>query len=143
MRNNVFRFGDTFWIQQDGTAMGTPPAPTNATLYFGIHEMDICPRFAHCLVAYYRYIDDCFGIWRHHPNPTIDEQNWNEFQVAMNSYGRLTWEFTPLAKTADFLDLTLSITKKGIHTSIYEKKLSLYLYIPPHSAHMHQESFVD
>jgi hypothetical protein len=31
--------------------------------------------------------------------------------------------------------LELSITKTGIHTSIFEKKLNLYLYIPPHSAH--------
>jgi hypothetical protein len=64
MRNNIFKFGDTFWIKKEvGTAMGTLHAPTHATLlYFGIHEMDICPTFTHYLVAYYRYIDDCFGI---------------------------------------------------------------------------------
>jgi hypothetical protein len=40
----------------------------------------------------------------------------------MNSFGQLTWTFTPLVKCADFLDLTLSITASGIKTYIFEKK---------------------
>jgi hypothetical protein len=34
------------------------------------------------------------------------------------------------------MDLTLQITPRGIETHLFEKLLNLYLYIPPHSAHM-------
>jgi hypothetical protein len=123
MHNNVFKDGNTFWLQQDGTAMGTPPAPDYTTLYFGIHELEIGPTFAHSHVAYFHYMDNWIGLWKHHPDPNVDLQNWNDFKFAMNTYGKLTWTFTPLAKHGDFMDLTLSITKTGIHSCNFEKSL--------------------
>ena len=33
------------------------------------------------------------------------------------------------------MDMSLSIERDKIVSTIYEKKLALYLYIPPHSAH--------
>ena len=36
-QNNFFKFGDTYWKQVSGTAMGTPPAPPWATIFFTLH----------------------------------------------------------------------------------------------------------
>jgi hypothetical protein len=136
MRNNLFKFGDTAWLQLTGTAMGTPPACMYATLYFAIYEMELLTHFNSSVAFYRRYIDDCFGIWIHHPDPEIDEMNWLSLKVAMQCYGSLEWEFTERQKSADFLDLTIKIKPNGtIGTKLFEKKLNLYLYIPPHSAH--------
>jgi hypothetical protein len=34
MNNNIFQFGDTYWLQIDGTAMGVSPSCVYATIYF-------------------------------------------------------------------------------------------------------------
>jgi hypothetical protein len=136
MRNNIFKFGDTSWQQLTGTAMGTPPACMYATLYFAIFEMELLTHFESSVAFYRRYIDDCFGIWNHHPDPEIDEANWLSLKVSMQAYGSLEWEFTERRKSSDFLDLTISFKPDGtLGTKLFEKELNLYLYIPPHSAH--------
>ena len=135
MTRNCFRFGDTYWLQTDGTAMGTPPAPSFATLYYGIFEIDLLQHYGDSLLYLRRYIDDQFGIWIHDPDPAIDCQRWEDFKQRQENYCSLSWEFSTLSKSANFLDLSLTVESYNISTSLYEKPLNLHLYIPPHSAH--------
>jgi len=37
--------------------------------------------------------------------------------------------------TRNVMDQTLTITAGKIHSTLFEKELNLYLYIPPHSSH--------
>ena len=138
MQNNIFQFGDTHWIQLSGTAMGTPPAPSYATLYFAIYEQQILDGFRSNLHFYTRYIDDVFGIWIPDADSQQDSVNWSLFQKTMNSFGPkpLQWEFTQRTTSVEFLDLTIKINSDGkIETQLFEKALNLYLYLPPHSCH--------
>jgi hypothetical protein len=132
MRNNVFRFGDTHWLQISGTAMGTPPAPPYATLYFAIHEEILLEEFKDNLLFYRRYIDDVFGVWL----TTNDASNhqWETFKQRMNGFG-LEWDVNERNSQVDFMDLTISINGDRLTTTLYEKAMNLYLYIPPHSSH--------
>ena len=149
MSCNLFQFGDTFWLQRTGTAMGTPPAPNYATIYFCIWEMCIIPQFPE-LAYYRRYIDDGFGVWTPLEGSTRqnDDARFNRFKSLMDDFGSthpffinsthtpLRWEFTERSDSAIFLDLNLSIDQFGtIYSKIYEKDLNLYLYIVPHSCH--------
>ena len=135
MLNNIFSFGDMTFKQMNGTAMGTPPAPPYATIYYGLHESQFLPKYKNHVTFYKRFIDDVFGIWLPHPNPKINSQLWDEFTTTMNNYPGLTWEFNKPTNKVDFMDLTISITNGNISTSLYEKPLNLHLYIPPHSDH--------
>lgn len=135
-RNNLFRFGDLYSKQTRGTAMGKRPAPPWATIFFGIHENDFVPRWWHCLQYYKRYIDDILGIWLAHPDPETDARLWAEFQSIVGSFHGLEWSFTKRSRSGVvFMDMSLSIENGRVESTLYEKKLALYLYIPPASAH--------
>jgi hypothetical protein len=62
MKNNIFEFGDTKWLQLKGTAMGVLPSCCYETIYFSNYESEITKMFPE-LYLYKRYIDDVFGIW--------------------------------------------------------------------------------
>ena len=135
MRNNLFQFGDTFWKQEDGTAMGAPPAPAYATLYYSVHELDLLHRFGKFLKFYRRYIDDAFIVWRASPDSLEDSQQWTLFKTSAMNFGLLTWKVEARSKIVNFLDLTISIENERLVTKIFEKPQNLYLYLPSSSCH--------
>ena len=129
----VPQFGDTFWLQLNGTAMGTPPACTWATIYYGVHE-SVCllANFGQNLLYCGRFIDDMLGIWIPDDN---NPNAWEEFKNSL-PFGLLEWETSELSTSVDFLDLTISIGDDGrIQFQTYQKPMNLYLYIPHGSAH--------
>lgn len=135
MKNNRMKFGDIIVQQHKGIAMGMAPAPTIANLYVAIFEQEHIlthpPRHLHYLR---RFIDDGFGIWLLDDNDDVNTKEWNAFQSLINTMG-LTWEFTPLADTTVFMDLTIKLTNGNLTTSLYAKPKALHLYIPPMSCH--------
>ena len=90
MRHNLFKFGDTYWRQIDGTAMGAPPAPAYATIYYAIHEFKLLRQFQKFLFFYRHYIDDALVIWRSSLCPIENAYYLKEFDKAMDDFGILT-----------------------------------------------------
>ena len=130
MKNNVFQFGDCFFHQRTGTAMGTPPACCYATIYYAVKEKFLFEKYNDNLFFYRRYIDDVVGIWV----PTNPNLTFDDFTRDLN-YHKLRWETTQLSDTVTFLDMVLTIKDGEIVTQLYEKMLNLYLYISPFSSH--------
>eukprot|EP00956_Cyclotella_meneghiniana_P003689 scaffold4479_cov46-Cyclotella_meneghiniana.AAC.2 len=134
---NFLKFGDTYWQQISGTAMGTPPAPAWAILYYALHENELVQRWPQNLFFYKQFIDDVIGIRIPIPDPSQDAQFWSDFCKDMNACEGLKWKCESPSKKVNFMDLTISIVNNTIETDLYEKDLNLYLYIPPHSSHPH------
>ena len=138
MIHNIFKFGDIFWVQLSRTAIGAPPAPMYATLYFGILEQQLIPQFPE-LIFYRRFIDDGIGLWKPTPDST-EEANlvqWNKFKTTFNSVSTLQWTFSELVRSTDFLDINCTINIVGfISTDIFEKAMNLHLIFPHiHATH--------
>jgi hypothetical protein len=143
MTNNIFDFDDTTWLQKTGTAMGTSAACAYATIYYSEHEEreilklnPITDRNDLGIMFYKRFIDDAFIIMLTQDNP----ERFPKLQQTMNSFGkeghRLEWTTEQPSKTVNFLDLTISIGVDGrISTKTFQKKMNLFLYIPPISSH--------
>ena len=53
----------------------------------------------------------------------------------MQDYYGLEWIFKEGSEKVNYMDMTISIRKDQIVTSLYEKSMNIYLYIPPYSAH--------
>jgi hypothetical protein len=138
MTCTTFKFGDTFWSQESGTTMGSPAAPMDATLYFAVHELKVIPLFQEHLLLYGRYIDDALGVWIPDRASSL---SFEMLQEKFNTFGNLTWSFTPLSTSANFLDISLSIRHDKIVIEPFETLLNLYLYIPPCSAHPPENLF--
>jgi len=134
MKNNIFSFDNTYWLQLTGTAMGTPVACSYATVSYGQHEnKNILTTFSPNLLYYRRYIDDIFGIWL--PPTSENDDTWEHFKRELNNWGTLEWVTETPSKHTTFLDLHLQLSGTTIITSTHQKDLNLYLYIPPRSAH--------
>jgi hypothetical protein len=135
MRTNIFTFGNRYWRQRNGTAMGTPCACAYATIYYSYHEETvlITADNPHGILFYRRLIDDALIIQRQRPGAHTN------FLDAMNSFGapgaRLEWEPTEPGRSVTFLDFTLQLNNNhGITTTTFQKPMNLYLYRPPSSA---------
>ena len=101
MTQNIFTFGNLTFKQLNGTAIGTPPVPPYATVYYGIHEEKLLPRYTQHIICYHRFNDDVFGVWCPNRNPRLDTIEWNSFKTKMNEFPGLTWEFSDLSTTVD------------------------------------------
>ncbi|CAJ0938138.1 unnamed protein product [Ranitomeya imitator] len=132
LTKNYFLFGDTFYLQLRGTAMGANMAPAYANIVMSVLEEDLVYVSHHfCYVAaWWRYIDDVFLIW------TGTEDMLREFHDYLNGIDE-TIKFTLVYSDTNiqFLDVNVRIENDRLVTKLYTKttdKNDLLMYNSQH-----------
>ena len=132
--NNYFTFNNTLWVQTTGIAMGTPVAPTIATLYLAHFEQRhifTSPLWQKELRLFKRYIDDLFIVWE-------NTSDINDLTRLFTFQPGIEWIPGDFGNSVPFLDLQSSLTEttpRKFKTQTFQKPLNLYLYTPFASAH--------
>ena len=135
LKNNIFEFNGEFYLQLQGTAMGTKMAPSYANIFMGKLEPQLIAQDPTHIQLWKRYIDDIFIIW------TGTNEQLNTFLNKINQI-HPTIKFTHECDEQEltFLDMVVykgpnfnSTSTLDIKTHI--KKTNKQLYIHKSSYH--------
>lgn len=124
LQNNYVRFGDDFFKQTKGVAMGSRVAPPLAITFMHAVESLILSSPGHQPVLYLRYIDDIFGIWTH------GTEALDKYHAFINSFHpslKFSLEKTDPSQNSSvpFLDTLITVTPSGqFSTELYFKPMA-------------------
>ena len=135
LKFNILQFGNTSWLQINGTAMGTPFAVSYATIFLDQLERKVLQQITapERPLLYKRYIDDLLLV-------CLREQHRRTF-IALFNNQHATIKITDVpGNEVPFLDLSLSKGTRfqltgSLDISLFQKEQNKYLYIPPVSYH--------
>ena len=140
LHNNFFEFGDTFWKQVKGTAMGTPLAVAFAVIYLSVLEdevLRICilsePSFVPPLLLK-RYIDDLFALFY----TRTDAELFISVYKSRRSSIRLTHDISNVSGVHQDIEIFKGdrFSSSGrLDMRLYIKPVNQFLYLPGHSFH--------
>ena len=139
LTSNCFKFGNRFYHQIKGTAMGTPMAPGYANVFMGVVEEDLLDRYERETgfrpKVWLRFLDDVFMLWQYGPDEL------KKFQSYMQSFAKGRGMKTELQFTFEvgvsvpFLDTKVTIDGHHLTTTLYSKQTDAHLYLRRDSCH--------
>lgn len=135
LKHNIFEFNNKYYIQKNGTAMGTKMAPTYANIYLKHYE-DIWLKmttFKDNIILFKRYIDDILIIYNNQNNNI--ESFVEEIKTQIYGPQKLTVEYNN--HKLNFLDINIHLNQynNSITTSLYQKPFKNQQLLPQTSNH--------
>jgi len=131
LENNYFQFNNKNYIQIMGTAMGSPMAPSYASLFMGKLEKDFLQKEKFNPSVWFRFLDDIFMIWNH------STEELEKFIDRLNHF-HPTIKFTYTASSTHVSFLDVNVIKNidnTISTNIHVKETNIHQYVEYSSCH--------
>ena len=139
LENNVFKFGDKWFLQKKGTAMGTKVAPTYATLVLGYLEEQLYVKVSsefndevanYVRESWSRFLDDCFILW------PLRFGDVGKLTAILNGlHPDFNFVLTTDSVKIPFLDVMVQVEGRKITTDIFHKATDSRRYLPYNSCH--------
>ena len=127
--NVHFMFNNNWYKQVDGVAMGSPLAPTMASVFLSSLESKYSLFTHEKPLVYKRYVDDVFLIFKHRDHV----QNFLNFVNSLHGNIKFTCE-EEKTSSIPFLDLLIKrYNNESYNTEIYRKTTDTGLYTSPNS----------
>ena len=135
LTNNYVRFGQRYYKQSQGIAMGSRMAPPLAIIFMDAIESMMLSSADLQPSIYMRYIDDIFGVWTHGSH-SLDKflEYLNNFHPSL----KFSIERSDHSdkKQIAFLDTLIKLENNGsLTTELYMKPMAAAIILPFTSAH--------
>ena len=106
--------------------MRTSPAPTYATVFYGVFELFLPEKFGNSLLLYILFIDNVMVLWKKY-DEEHNAADLRELRENMQELYGLEWNSQGPFLKLDSTDLTIAIKENIIKTTFFEKQINLYL----------------
>jgi len=122
--HNTFTFDGVHYVQTEGTAIGSHLGMNYAPTYMGSWENELLERSTKQPLAYFRFVDDVWGLWTH----GLDALQ--EFhQLSNKIHQRIKIELRHATEKIEFLDV-ITINRNGhLVTDLFTKPTDKHLYL--------------
>ena len=122
---NNFKFNGEYYLQIQGTAMGTRMAPSYANIFMGKLETQLLQYTTDRPSTWWRYIDDIFAIW------SVGQERLQLFLQEINNF-HPTIKFTSewSKECISSLDTKVIIDDSDIYTDLYSKPTDTHPPVP-------------
>ena len=130
LKCNCFRFDNEFYLQINGTAMGTRVAPTYAIIFMNNFESTYVYSYHQKPRIWYRFIDDIWGIFKGSETELLSFLNHLN---AVHPTIKFTWDYSKTSVT--FLDVTTYVKTGKVLTTLYVKPTDNHGYLDFSSCH--------
>ncbi|XP_070548154.1 uncharacterized protein [Ptychodera flava] len=130
LTRNYFQFDGKYFLQVQGTAMGSKVAPSYANITMGKLEKQILANCPTKPMQWRRFIDDIRFIWL----KTLQELlQFHEYCNSIHPSLKFTIEYSDTE--ISFLDTKMMMRENKIHTTVYSKPTDKHSYLLPSSCH--------